>query len=271
MPQMKAEVVTLEELQVWPKEVWRQYACEPKRNGARLLYRGDGTFASYTGKPFYNLGTLADTLAGYGSVLDGEVCAGSWEETMSIIRSKKPKDGSKLVFHVFDGMNARHWAEQRSPGTYKQRRTDLREAIGALPNLELVPSRIFKTYPAFLKFYQQCLKSGCDGVVLKRLDGHYEWKRSKLWLKCKPLVDFEATVVGFTPGKGKYADTLGALLLVYTGVLFTSSGMSDAHRRQIWEHQPRYLNKTVEITCRGFHPSGAPIEPRFKRWREEGI
>jgi bifunctional non-homologous end joining protein LigD len=57
-------------------------------------------------------------------------------------------------------------------------------------------------------------EQGLEGIVAKRLDGqYYPGRRSPDWRKIKNNRAQEVVIVGWTPGKGSRANTIGSLLL----------------------------------------------------------
>src|SRR5205085_12702016 len=56
-------------------------------------------------------------------------------------------------------------------------------------------------------------RRGMEGVILKARGSVYEKGRSREWLKLKAQATQELAIVGWTPGKGAQAGSLGALLL----------------------------------------------------------
>jgi bifunctional non-homologous end joining protein LigD len=88
----------------------------------------------------------------------------------------------------------------------------------------------------FENIYNQLVSAGVEGAILKNLDGVYEGKRSRAWLKVKSAKTFDVVVTGFTEGKGKYIGQVGAIefsayaengSLSYVG---RCSGMTDEER-----------------------------------------
>lgn len=126
-------------------------------------------------------------------------------------------------------------------------------------------------YEDFSILHANNLTFGCDGTVLKREDSLYEFKRTRTWLKVKPVKTFDCLVLGIEPGKGKYVGMVGALpVRMEGGVPITRvSGMTDAQRVEWWLHPRKILNKTIEVEARGVHKSGKLIEPRFVRIRDD--
>jgi bifunctional non-homologous end joining protein LigD len=67
---------------------------------------------------------------------------------------------------------------------------------------------------AGIAFFDEIEKLGLEGVVGKRLASPYRpGQRSPDWRKVKAVQRQDCVIVGWTPGKGKRATTLGALLL----------------------------------------------------------
>jgi bifunctional non-homologous end joining protein LigD len=59
---------------------------------------------------------------------------------------------------------------------------------------------------------------GLEGVVAKRVDSPYQsGRRSRDWVKVKLVRTQEVVIVGWTPGRGRRQDTIGALLLGIPG------------------------------------------------------
>ena len=57
---------------------------------------------------------------------------------------------------------------------------------------------------------------GLEGLVAKRLDSRYlVGRRSKAWLKVKNTLRQDLVIGGWLPGRGRRAETLGALLVGY--------------------------------------------------------
>lgn len=67
---------------------------------------------------------------------------------------------------------------------------------------------------SFVAFFHQAIKSGGEGIMLKRLDWPYESrKRSKGMYKWKKQKDMDCFITGFVPGKGEFSGLVGALLV----------------------------------------------------------
>ena len=67
--------------------------------------------------------------------------------------------------------------------------------------------------------------------MLRGASSPYEWRRSRYLLKCKPVDDAEAVVVGYLPGTGKYEGLTGALVCKCNNRVVTiGTGLTDEDR-----------------------------------------
>jgi len=110
------------------------------------------------------------------------------------------------------------------------------------------------------------VKAGGEGLMLHRADAPYLTGRSDVLLKLKPWQDAEAVVVGYVPGKGKYAGMTGALEMeMPDGQRFRiGSGLSDALRRQ-----PPPLGTRITYRYQHLTKNSVPRFPRYLRVRED--
>jgi hypothetical protein len=74
------------------------------------------------------------------------------------------------------------------------------------------------------------LELGGEGVVLRNPASTWEPRRTWNLLKVKPSRDSEATVIGYTWGKGKLEGLMGSMLVDWEGIEFELSGFTDAER-----------------------------------------
>lgn len=268
-------VVQEETLRGWSPEEWAKWWIERKRDGFRAIFR-DGKFWSRTGKPLHNLGHIEESLKGYsGWVFDGEIYGTSWAETSSIARASKTVKANGLKFFVFDGMRDADWLMESCDATLTERRSALWELLSDvdLRYVEMTTYWQCRIYEEFQFLHNANLATGCDGTVLKFKDSLYEFKRTRTWLKVKPVETYDGKVIGMYEGRGKYAGMLGGLIVNFDGVETNVSGMTDAQRGAWWRNDglphDSIIGKTIEVSARGKHPSGCLIEPRFERIRED--
>jgi DNA ligase-1 len=110
------------------------------------------------------------------------------------------------------------------------------------------------------------VRAGGEGLMLHRADAPYLTGRSDVLLKLKPWQDAEAVVVGYTPGKGKYAGLTGALEMeMPDGRRFRiGSGLTDPLRRR-----PPPIGTRVTYRYQQLTKNGLPRFPRYLRVRED--
>ncbi|MEV5834225.1 non-homologous end-joining DNA ligase [Nocardia sp. NPDC052112] len=119
---------------------------------------------------------------------------------------------------------------------YEQRR-QLLEQLGMRGQHWRVPPRLHGDGADVLA---ESRRLGLEGILCKRLDSPYlPGRRSPLWTKVKNMRDQEVVIVGWRPGIGRRAGTIGSLLmavhddsgkLVYIGNVgtgFTQSTLAD--------------------------------------------
>lgn len=110
---------------------------------------------------------------------------------------------------------------------------------------------------------------GLEGIVCKRRSSRYDpGRRSPAWIKTALLTTQEVVIGGWTPGKGRRAGTLGALLLgAYdadgalrylgsVGTGFTNTALTELHRILVPLGQDRAP----------FDESVPPAETRTAQW-----
>ena len=110
-----------------------------------------------------------------------------------------------------------------------------------------------------------------EGAIGKRIDAPYsQGKKNKDIIKVKCEVQLEMKVVGYEQGQGKYAHTLGKLIVEQAdGTQHAVSGMSD-DERDLWYNDFNLIKgAVVEIHAMQVLPNGSLREGRFKWVRHD--
>jgi bifunctional non-homologous end joining protein LigD len=166
------------------------------------------------------LAPLGAAVAGRQLLLDGEIVSFGAAGRPSFKRLQKrmhvadPAAASQLarsdpaVLLVFDLLHADGRSLLRLP--YRRRRELLEDLA--------LTGQAWQTPPAFAgggsDAVAVCKDQGLEGVVAKRLASAYlPGRRSPDWIKVKNLRTQEVVVGGWTPGNGRRAGMIGALLL----------------------------------------------------------
>ena len=170
------------------------WTFERKLDGIRLIAFKQGAqvrLFSRTRKP-KDLPAVADAIAALpvrDAILDGEL---TWEH-------------GQLAYHVFDIV----WVDGRDVASLTL--VARRALLNALPlrtPLHCVPP-LEEAEP-----WERARAEGWEGVIAKRLDSPYEYRRSRHWLKMKCELAQDFVVGGFTDGQGGRVG-FGALLVGY--------------------------------------------------------
>ena len=238
-----------------------KYLVSEKLDGVRALW--DGTTLRFrSGRtisaPAWFLAKLPKT------PLDGELWMGrgSFDVVSGIVRRLQPIDAEweKVKYLVFELPNG--------AGTFAERAALLKVMVPGIgwaqlqgveqfrvPNEAVLRDRLAAVYAA-----------GGEGLMLHLASAPYVTGRSDVLLKLKTLADAEARVVGYVPGKGKYAGMTGALdVKTSDGKRFRlGTGLSDAQRQE-----PPAIGSTVTYTYRDLTPSGKPRFASFLRMADE--
>ena len=101
-----------------------------------------------------------------------------------------------------------------------------------------------------------------EGLMLHLASAYYQKGRTPALMKLKKYQDAEATVIGYTAGKGKYQNQLGAIQVkTSNGIVFKiGSGFSDAQRAK-----PPKIGTLITFKYNGLTQAGIPRFARF--WR----
>lgn len=194
--------------------------------------------------------------------LDGELwlARGQFEQTVAVVRDRVPGPGwSKIRYLVFDAPG--------TAGVFEARMARVQTWLQAHPSdWLLVVAQTRCEGRAHLRAFLAAVEGrGGEGVMLRAPRSAFVAGRSDALRKHKSFDDTEATVVGYNPGRGKYAGLVGSLRLkLPDGTHFSvGTGLSDAERRD-----PPPLGSLVTFKHHGWTTRGMPRFPVFWRIRE---
>lgn len=149
------------------------------------------------------LSKLSPVLKDY--VVDGELYAGSWNLTTSIVRSLNPHpDQEKLKFYIFDIIPKRDFSSGVSSLTLKERK-ELLKRIPVDSRFVIVPGEEITSEEDLKSKLKSAISSGWEGLVIKSLDSPYVCKREPTWLKVKEFHTEDFEIISSVPGTGKYS------------------------------------------------------------------
>lgn len=247
-----------------------EWAFEMKWDGIRAIaeVRGDalrlstrnGNDVTVAYPELASLTALAD---GHELVLDGEIVAldttgrpdfGLLQSRMGLTRPGDVEAAAKRApvhYLVFDLLE--HDGDDLRTKTYDERRAALESALRPPKNDAVqVP-------PAFDGSLRHAVDASrelnLEGVMAKQRDGTYATgRRSRTWIKIKHHRAEEVVIAGWTPGNGRRANSIGALLLGipdgdglrYVGKVGT--GFTDAMLDDLAKRLAAHPRKTSPLT-----------------------
>jgi bifunctional non-homologous end joining protein LigD len=268
--------------------------CEEKLDGSRYILQFDknGHPKLTSRRTSVKTGKLVDkthnlmgfiTFASYelrNSVVDGEICGGnSFENTVSVMGSSPDnaqeilKAGMKIRYHVFDILYYKGKDLRGCP--LVTRKAYLKQLINELPPKIRKNWVYLEPIENSKKSFDRIVKQGGEGVVLKRLSSLYaEGKRNKDWIKVKKFSTYDAIIIGYHPGTGKYKSLFGALLVgQYVDSKLQEvarvSGMTDEQRTTIWKNKDKFLGTVIEFKAQNPTKAKRYRHPEFLRFRND--
>jgi len=213
-----------------------------------------------------------------GTVLDGEVVAGSFSETISLVNSLGSRgidSVAKYHYMVFDILrDGKDWC---TDDPYRIRRLRLDRLFELLSGSEGAIAQLTPQFDSddLQMSLSQIWEAGGEGIIIKNYEGKYQQgKRSKSWIKVKAVQTADGVITGFTPGEGKYSGTIGAIVIgQYRNKKFVRkitkiSGMTDQVRYELGSNQHKYIGRVVEFAYQN-KTDKSYRHPRFKLFRDD--
>jgi ATP-dependent DNA ligase len=214
-----------------------------------------------------------------GTILDGEILLpGSDSATLAgTVHRIKVADENRLVkLFVFDVLK------------YKDIGLENETLNGRISCLHLLSTQIHSPYIVFLpwafsteekrKLYKDVLARGGEGIMLKRLDANYlqGGRPANNWYKAKKSATFDCVIMGFSKGKGKYNNRVGAVVFgQYINGKLTelgqASGMSDSIREDMSLTPQKYIGQVITIKGMERLKSGAIRHPVYAGLRNDKL
>jgi DNA ligase-1 len=251
---------------------------------------------SRNGKEFENFPQIADFIeehrkafqrdSAFGGqfVLDGEIVGESFQALMKQAQRKSNAKTDNMVYHVFDIVPLSEFREGFCNLQQHKRIDLLKRAQAFLPEngcVRIMPGMdvdldTSEGHDVMRRFAEASVEEGYEGIMIKSMDAPYECKRSDFWMKWKPTITVDLTIVGFEEGTGRNAGRLGAIIC--EGVdddrricVNVGSGFSDTLRDEYWTSRNELLGDVVEVEAdavtQNQDGSYSLRFPRFVRFR----
>ncbi|QSX38692.1 DNA ligase [Shewanella sedimentimangrovi] len=254
-PSRLAPVELIGRTELPPNVALEDYLVSEKYDGVRGRWDGKAMW-SKQGKPIALPAWFVTDLP--AQPLEGELWLGrgQFEAVAGLIRGRLDNPlWQQLRFMVFDTpMENRPFAERYlwllALGDKGVRRIAPQLSIGSVAGLQ--------------RLFDERVAAGAEGLVLHHKQALYQEGRNTALIKLKPLLDAEATVIGYRPGKGEFSGILGSLKLRTAQGLefYLSAGLTLEQRRH-----PPPLGTVISFQYRGLSAKGVPKGARFWRVR----
>jgi ATP-dependent DNA ligase len=203
-----------------------------KIDGVRAIWHDEQGWLSRANKPLYNLSPWRQ-----GCPRDCEVFVGTFRDTIRATRTKFANDDTPAILpkHMFglEPLDPRlHWGTLTNPSP-----DDIRAQLRRANNF------------------------GHEGLVLRQ-DDH--------WIKVKPEETHDATITGYSEGKGKHRGRLG---YVKTAQGAVGCGFTDIEREFLWGEgkAERLVGQVIEVSCLQITLAGQFRHPSFVRMRPDKL
>ena len=164
---------------------------------------------------------------------------------------------------------------------------------------EIVKQKTVNTHVEAEEYYEEALKWGCDGLILRSSAGRYKYNRATLneglIFKLKPYITFDAKIIKIIqatkvdPTAEKKINELGRsvtskkkgdrilinkacdFVVMHEGKneLKVSIAMTDKEKREVWENQQSYIGRYIEYKGLEVGAKDLPRHPVFLRFGED--
>ena len=272
---------------------------EKKLDGVRVLAVISGNTVnlySRNGKPFDNFPQIRESILRiskhltptYGGriVLDGEIIGESFQALMRQAQRKTDANTEGMTYCIFDAMpfddfERGYWNAQQHKRTAwllnNRSKFETETCLQVMPGFE-VDLDTAEGHDQMRRFAEDAVADGFEGIMIKDLDAPYECRRSSFWMKWKPTISVDLTVIGMEEGTGRNEGRLGALIC--EGVdnernirVNVGSGLSDSNRDEYWDARNDLVGRVVEVQADavtqnqdGTYSLRFPRFVRFRGW-----
>lgn len=219
-------------------------------------------------------------------VLDGEMVSRTFQDLMTQFNRKGDADTSDSCYALFDMVPLKDFLKGKYNVSQRERDAELNRFITmveseldeSIYNVPKVTMDVVEDKEEFEAFNRAAIEAGYEGIMIKDPDAEYLCKKRTLWMKLKPTITVDLTIVGMEHGEeGKeFENTLGALVcegeddgkLIRVNV---GGGLSHEQRDEFWKNKDNIIGFVAEIKADAITQnkdgSYSLRFPRFVRFR----
>lgn len=194
-----------------------------------------------------------------------------YKRTTMIVRKEGRKNG--IRYNVFDILDYHAFENRCCEMPYYQRRQRLETYFPDREYVYVKPLPILyhgSDTSEILRYLNVQRALDHEGVMINLADEPYQFTRTNALLKVKVMQDCDLEITGVQEGQGRFAGTLGALIVDYKGTpVGVGSGLSDETRRSIWANPDAYIGRVATIQYfESTHDKDGKESLRFPVFRE---
>jgi DNA ligase-1 len=203
-------------------------------------------------------------------IFDGEVIAGSFNDTVSNVRKKSVQAANSelFIFHyaLYEDFLADN--DTRTMGQIKSEMQKIKTEIDEDSPIKIHPYYFANSEEEILQMYAKVREKNGEGIIVKARDSKYTNRRNHAWMKVKNNSTIDVKVVDWEEGTGEIKGMLGALVVDVDGVkVNVGSGFSRQQRMDFWDNIEDLEDQLVEVSYHEKTPAGSLRHPVFESVR----
>jgi len=171
----------------------------------------------------------------------------------AVVGTISPEEIERVRITLWDIISTHAWEDGYDATPYHARLTELNSLpINGL--FSIVETHTLDNMDQAQTLFQEMLKKGEEGIILKNDDHPWENKRSTQIVKMKEIIETDLKITGFAEGTGKASKMLGALQCSNKDgsiKVDVGTGFTDDQRVNIWGRQDELLNTVVTVKNNG--------------------
>lgn len=252
---------------------------------------GDIHYASYSGKPLYNLAFLTPAVEllfkdiGISELDVGIQVNGNFNDSYRWTQSssgepkekfdRKTQKTSPALFTNMVQVIVFDIPQSRKP--YVDRIVDIDFAAAGLRHYGVDATRptraLARSEAEVWGFYNVFREQGLEGAMGKTLGHVYSRRRTFDWMKIKPSEDHDGQITGFNEAVSEQGEPLGRVgsinVTCADGSTAAPSGIPHDLGRELWKNQSQYIGQWIEFYCMERDRAGGYRHPIYHRFRED--
>ena len=256
------------------RKKYMKFPCyvQPKLDGVRCLSNVEDadeipTYLSRGGKEFdtlEHLNTEVEEIFPFDTLnvahLDGEIYCHNeitFQDVVAAVKKKKNENTPKLKYYIYDIATL--------DMTFEERKTKLEQLFKGqkLEHLVLVPTYEVNSEAEIIKYHEQFVEDGYEGIIIRNKDGQYCFDhRSNDLQKWKNFIDKEFKIIGGKEATGEDSGTVVFILDNGDGQTFECRPRGSRELRREWFKNLESLKgRWLTVRYQNLSDSGIPRFP----------